>query len=56
MMVGTTIAMEAIKVLTGFGQPLKNVLWFFDLESNTTRYLEIERVKDCPACGAGKNH
>lgn len=56
VMVGTTIAMEAIKVLTGFGQPLKNVLWFFDLESNTTRYLEIERVKDCPACGAGKNH
>ncbi|MFD2835689.1 HesA/MoeB/ThiF family protein [Azotobacter vinelandii] len=46
--VGTTIAMEAIKVLTGFGQPLKNILWFFDLESNTTRYLEIERVKDCP--------
>ncbi|ACO76532.1 molybdopterin biosynthesis protein [Azotobacter vinelandii CA] len=54
--VGTTIAMEAIKVLTGFGQPLKNILWFFDLESNTTRYLEIERVKDCPACGASRSH
>ncbi|WP_394543250.1 HesA/MoeB/ThiF family protein [Azorhizophilus paspali] len=56
VIVGATIAMEAIKVLTGFGQPLKNILWFFDLESNTTRYLEIERVKDCPACGASRSH
>ncbi|GAB3372489.1 HesA/MoeB/ThiF family protein [Azotobacter armeniacus] len=56
VIVGTTIAMEAIKVLTGFGQPLKNILWFFDLESNTTRYLQVERTKDCPACGADTCH
>jgi len=50
VIVGTTIAMEAIKVLTDFGQPLKNVLWFFDLETNSTRHLAIRRRADCPIC------
>ena len=35
-------AMEAIKVLTGFEQPLKNVLWFFDLETNIVRRLRTD--------------
>lgn len=52
VIVGTTIAMEAIKILTGFGRPLKNVLWFFDLETNTTRHLQVERRTDCPVCSA----
>lgn len=50
VIVGTTVAMEAIKVLTGFGQPLKNVLWFFDLETNSARHLQVERRADCPVC------
>jgi molybdopterin-synthase adenylyltransferase len=52
VIVGTTIAMEAIKVLTCFGQPLKNVLWFFDLETNTTRHLHVTRRADCPICSS----
>lgn len=52
VMVGTTIAMEAIKLITGYGQPLKNILWFFNLETNTTRHLQIERRLDCPSCGS----
>jgi molybdopterin/thiamine biosynthesis adenylyltransferase len=49
--VGTTVAMEAIKVLTGFGQPLKHVLWFFDLETTHVRRLSISRRADCAVCG-----
>jgi molybdopterin/thiamine biosynthesis adenylyltransferase len=48
--VGAMAGMEAIKVLTGFGTPLKNVLWFFDLETNVNRSLRIRRRADCPVC------
>lgn len=48
--VGAMAGMEAIKVLTGFGTPLKNVLWFFDLETNLNRSLRIERRADCAVC------
>jgi molybdopterin/thiamine biosynthesis adenylyltransferase len=51
VIVGSMAAMEAIKVLTGFGQPLKNVLWFFDLETNIVRRLRVNRRPDCPVCG-----
>jgi molybdopterin/thiamine biosynthesis adenylyltransferase len=51
VMVGTMLAMEAIKLLTGFGQPLKNKLWFFDLENNISEYLHISRRADCRVCG-----
>lgn len=54
--VGSMAAMEAIKVLTGFGKPLKNVLWFFDLETNITRHLRINRRLDCPVCGEASQH
>jgi molybdopterin/thiamine biosynthesis adenylyltransferase len=51
VMVGTTIAMEAIKVISGFGQPLLNKLWFFDIESNAVRHFNIHRNVDCKVCG-----
>lgn len=50
VMVGTTIAMEAIKVLTGFGQALLNKLWFFDLETNVVRHMNIRRDMNCKVC------
>jgi hypothetical protein len=40
------------KVLAGFGQPLKNVLWFFDSETNSTRNLHVARRADCPVCSS----
>lgn len=49
--VGEMVAMEAIKVLTGFGTPLENILWFFDLETTLVRRLSIARRPDCPVCG-----
>jgi molybdopterin/thiamine biosynthesis adenylyltransferase len=49
--VGAMAAMEAIKLLTGFGTPLAGRLWTFDLADNFARVLHIERMADCPACG-----
>ncbi len=51
VIVGATAAMEAIKLLTGFGTPLKNVLWFFDLETNDSRRFHVKRKSGCPVCG-----
>jgi molybdopterin-synthase adenylyltransferase len=51
VIIGATVAMEAIKVLTGFGQPLKNTLAFFDLETNATKHLKVKRRPGCPVCG-----
>ena len=48
--IGSMMAMEAIKILTGFGQPLKNILWFFDLETGAVRNLKITRRSGCPVC------
>lgn len=49
--VGAMAAMEAIKVLTGFGEPLTSRLWFFDLRTNTNRLLKVNRNPECPVCG-----
>jgi len=51
VVLGTMAAMEAIKVLTGFGRPLTNVLWMFDLETTTFQRFEISRDPECPVCG-----
>jgi len=48
--VGAMAAMEAIKLLTGFGTPLAGRLWTFDLADNLTRALRIEPSADCPVC------
>ncbi|GAB4198323.1 MAG: hypothetical protein OHK0022_17460 [Roseiflexaceae bacterium] len=50
MIVGAMLSMEAIKVLTGFGQPLYNTLWFFDLATTLTRRLTVSRNPECPVC------
>ncbi|MDA1274968.1 MAG: HesA/MoeB/ThiF family protein [Verrucomicrobia bacterium] len=43
-------AMEAIKVLGGFGTPLHGRLLVFDLRDMTTRTLRIRRNPLCPEC------
>ncbi|WP_299467894.1 HesA/MoeB/ThiF family protein [uncultured Gimesia sp.] len=49
--VGCMAAMEAIKVLSGLGQPLTNQLLMFDLRDMTFQRNTILRRKDCPVCG-----
>lgn len=43
-------AMEAIKVLSGLGQPLQSRLLTMDLRSMAFHGLDIERREDCPVC------
>jgi molybdopterin/thiamine biosynthesis adenylyltransferase/molybdopterin converting factor small subunit len=51
IIVGSMCAMEAIKVVSGFGKPLKNALWRFDLENCFVQTLKIRRRPDCEFCG-----
>ncbi|WP_406864437.1 HesA/MoeB/ThiF family protein [Streptomyces sp. HUAS MG47] len=51
-LVGSVMAMEAIKLITGFAEPLESKLMFFDLRTNMTRLLNIARRPDCAVCGA----
>ncbi len=50
--VGAIAAMEAIKVLTGFAQPLDSQVLFFDLRTNLTRVLRVSRNPACSVCGS----
>jgi molybdopterin/thiamine biosynthesis adenylyltransferase len=49
--VASVAAMEVVKVLTGFGEPLDSQVWFCDLATNITRLLNVTRRSDCPECG-----
>lgn len=49
--VGSMAAMEAIKVLSGFGEPLYGRLLTFDLRSMTFRTFQVPRIPGCPVCG-----
>jgi molybdopterin/thiamine biosynthesis adenylyltransferase len=48
--IGSLQAMEALKVLTGFGEPLRGKLLVLDLRSMEFRQLELSVRADCPAC------
>lgn len=45
-------AMEAIKLLSGLGQPLLNVLLTCDLRDMTFRRIQLQRNPHCPVCGS----
>lgn len=48
--IGTVQAMEAIKVLTGIGQPLLGRLLLLDAKSMQWREMKLARDPACPAC------
>jgi molybdopterin/thiamine biosynthesis adenylyltransferase len=48
--VGSIMAMEIIKLLTGVGETLKNRLWRFDIRDNWARQFNVKRRKDCAVC------
>ncbi len=50
-MVACLGAMEAIKVIAGFGDPLAGRMAMFDLRTMKTRELTIRRRADCEICG-----
>lgn len=49
---GNLAAMEAVKVLTGFGEPLAGRLLRYDLRSMRFDRYTVRRNPDCPVCGA----
>ena len=44
-------AMEAIKLISGFGEPLKNRLLTMDMRSMDVHTINIKQRKDCAVCG-----
>lgn len=48
--VGSLAAMEAIKLMSGLGEPLLGRLLSIDLFNMATRTVRIERRGDCPVC------
>jgi molybdopterin/thiamine biosynthesis adenylyltransferase len=48
---GVLAALEAIKVITGWGAPLIDRLLALDLFEGTTRQLRVSRSPNCPTCG-----
>jgi molybdopterin/thiamine biosynthesis adenylyltransferase len=44
-------AVEAIKVISGIGDPLANHLLKMDLREMSFRKLKLQRRTDCPVCG-----
>lgn len=50
--VGCLAAMEAIKLLAGFGDPVAGRLVSFDLRDTSFTERRLERRSDCPRCGA----
>ena len=53
--VGVMQATEAIKVITGVGDPLIGKLLTFDALKMKFRELKIRKDPDCPVCGSGKS-
>jgi molybdopterin/thiamine biosynthesis adenylyltransferase len=50
--IGSFMALEAIKLLTGAGEPLIGRVWIYDGLRATSRTVSLPRDENCPACGA----
>ncbi|MBO9396441.1 HesA/MoeB/ThiF family protein [Shimia sp. R9_2] len=50
--VGTMMAAEAIKVITGAGAALRGEMMIYDALWGETRKITLNRRADCPTCGA----
>ncbi|WP_165829003.1 HesA/MoeB/ThiF family protein [Caulobacter radicis] len=50
--IGSMMALEAVKVITGAGQPLSGRLLIYDALAAETRTVRIGADPGCPACGA----
>lgn len=48
--IGSMMALEAIKYITGAGQNLTGRLWVFDGLHGESRTVNLARDPDCPAC------
>ena len=51
--IGSMMAVEAIKLITGAGQALKGEMLIYDALWGETRKIGLKPRGDCPVCGAG---
>lgn len=49
--IGGAAALEAIKILSGEGQPMYGRMWMIDSFSARSSIVELQRRADCPCCG-----
>lgn len=49
--IGAMAALEAIKVITGAGEPLTGRLMLYDGLAGTSRVVKVTADPDCPVCG-----
>ena len=49
--VGSMMALETIKLITGAGEPLTGRLWIFDGLKAESRTVTLSKDPACPACG-----
>jgi len=50
--IGSMMALEAVKELTGTGAGLRGRMLIYDALHAETRIISVKRVADCPVCGA----
>ena len=50
--IGSMMAVEAIKLIAGAGQPMRGEMLIYDALWGETRKIALERRSDCPVCGA----
>ncbi|WP_170467038.1 HesA/MoeB/ThiF family protein [Ruegeria arenilitoris] len=53
--VGSMMAVEAIKVITGAGQALRGEMLIYDALYGESRKITLTRRSDCPICGTAKS-
>jgi adenylyltransferase/sulfurtransferase len=49
--IGSLQAMEALKILSGYGEPLRGKLLLLDLGTMEIQRLALDARQDCPDCG-----
>jgi molybdopterin/thiamine biosynthesis adenylyltransferase len=52
--VGSMMALEAIKLIAGAGEPLAGRLLIYDALSAETRTVKVGADPECPVCGGGR--
>ncbi|MFC3071256.1 HesA/MoeB/ThiF family protein [Phenylobacterium soli] len=51
--IGSMMALEAIKLMTGAGEPLTGRLMIYDALAAETRTVRVAADPECPVCGGG---
>lgn len=53
--IGSMMAVEAVKLLAGAGTPLRGQMFIYDALYGESRVITVQRRPDCPVCGAVKS-